>query len=135
MTDREISYIECILRYCKIIENIQVKNNKDYKEFLKNPEYQMSLCFALEQIGEQAKKLRDLGYHIKYPELQLNQIAGLRNKIVHGYDSIDLNMVFDITIYDIPDLESKLKSIYLNNSFESANDIAAHAKEIKGRDS
>lgn len=50
MTDREISYIECILRYCKIIENIQDKNNKDYKEFLKNPEYQMSLCFALEQL-------------------------------------------------------------------------------------
>jgi len=71
----------------------------------------MSLCFALEQIGEQAKKLRDLGYHAKYPELQLNQIAGLRNKIVHGYDSIDLDMVFDITIYDIPDLENKLKSI------------------------
>ena len=114
MTDREISYIECILRYCKIIENIQVKNNRDYKEFLKNPEYQMSLCFALEQIGKQAKKLRDLGYHTIYPELQINQIAGLRNKIVHGYDSIDLSMVFDITIYDIPDLERRLKSIYLN---------------------
>ncbi len=36
--DRGISYIECILRYCKIIENIQDKNNKDYGEFLKNPE-------------------------------------------------------------------------------------------------
>ncbi len=119
MTDRGISHIECILRYCKIIKDIQIKNNKDYKEFLKNPEYQMSLCFALEQIGEQAKKLRDLGYHATYPELQLNQIAGLRNKIVHGYDSIDLNMVFDITIYDIPDLESKLKNICLNKSFKS----------------
>lgn len=72
MMDRGISYIECILRYCRIIENIQEKNNKDYEEFLKNPEYQMSLCFALEQIGEQAKKLRDLGYHVKYPELQLD---------------------------------------------------------------
>lgn len=85
MTDRGVSYIECILRYCKIIENIQVKNNKNYEEFLKNPEYQMSLCFALEQIGEQAKKLRDLGYHVKYPELQLNQIAGLRNKEVCNF--------------------------------------------------
>lgn len=52
-----------------------------------------------------------MGYHTKYPELHLNQIAGLINKIVHGYDSIDLNMVFDITIYDIPDLKIKLKSI------------------------
>ncbi len=72
----------------------------------------MSLCFALEQIGEQAKKLCALGFHTKYPELQLNEIAGLRNKIVHGYDSIDLNMVFDITLYDIPNLAHKLKSIF-----------------------
>lgn len=108
--DRSNEYISNILRYCKIIEQIQNKNAKNYEMFLQNPEYQMSLCFALEQIGEQAKKLRDIGFQEKYPELHLEQIAGLRNRIVHGYDSIDLQMVFDITIYDIPDLERSLKN-------------------------
>lgn len=62
MTDREISYIECILRYCKIIEDIQIKNNKDYT-------------------------------------------------------------VFDITIYGIPDLESKPKNIYLNTIMQTFTDM------------
>lgn len=69
MTDRGVSYIECILRYCKIIEIIQAKNNKNYEEFLKSPEYQMSLCFALEQIGEQAKKDIAPVIPIKQPDL------------------------------------------------------------------
>lgn len=109
--DRSSEYISSILKYCEIISQIQNKNSKDYEMFLVNPEYQMSLCFALEQIGEQAKKLRDLGFQEKYPELHLEQIAGLRNRIVHGYDSIDLQMVFDITIYDIPDLMQNLKAL------------------------
>ena len=57
------------------------------------------------------KKLRDIGYADKYPEIPWNEIAGLRNPIAHGYDAIDLEMVYDISVTDVPDLLEKCKNI------------------------
>ena len=90
---------------------LQEKYGKDYTVFVANRAYQYAVSFCLEQIGELAKKLRDSGFASNYPELAWNEISGLRNRIAHGYDTIDLEMVFDISVSDIPELHEKCNEI------------------------
>ena len=40
-----------------------------------------------------------------------NQIYGLRNRIVHGYDGVKFNIVWDTIREDLPDLVEEIKTI------------------------
>jgi len=44
-------------------------------------------------------------------EIEWQQIIGLRNRLIHGYDSIDFDIMWIIICQDIPSLISKLKKI------------------------
>ena len=50
-----------------------------------------------------AKKLTD-DYKKKYSDIPWNAMYGLRNRIVHDYGSVDLNVVFNTLKQDIPEL-------------------------------
>lgn len=113
MKDRIKTYVSSIVKYCEDIVEIQKSFNVDYEVYINNRGYQYAISFCLEQIGELAKKLRDSGFATQYPAIPWNDIAGLRNRIAHGYDTIDLEMVFDISVSDIPDLLVYGKSILL----------------------
>ncbi len=39
------------------------------------------------------------------------QIVGLRNRLIHGYDSVDLDVVEQILEKDLPDLIEKLRAV------------------------
>src|SRR5437667_11944214 len=57
----------------------------------------------LEIIGEAAKQL-PAELKTRYPAIQWSQIAGLRNRIVHDYAGIDLQLVWQIVTTAIPTL-------------------------------
>ncbi|MBQ8138868.1 MAG: DUF86 domain-containing protein [Lachnospiraceae bacterium] len=67
-----------------------------------------SMMFRMIQISENAKKLSD-EYKQTASRLPWNELIGLRNRIVHDYGSVDLNIVFETLKYDIPDLLEQLK--------------------------
>lgn len=125
MVNRIQDHLKGIIKYCADITELQKLYGSDYEEFMCNKGYQYSISFCLEQIGELARKLRDLGFNEKHPEVAWHDIAGLRNRIAHGYNVIDLDMVFDISISDIPELERQCKWILkiennLDNLIEGA---------------
>ncbi len=62
-----------------------------------------SMLFRMIQISENAKKLSG-EFRESENELPWNELIGLRNRIVHDYGNVDLNIVFDTLKYDIPDL-------------------------------
>ena len=47
----------------------------------------------------------------KYGEIPWGQIVGLRNRLIHGYDSVDLDVVEQILEKDLPDLIEKLQVV------------------------
>ena len=55
------------------------------------------------QISENSKRLTD-GYKLKKANVPWNSISGLRNRIVHDYGNVDLNVVYDTLKNDIPEL-------------------------------
>lgn len=94
-------YIEKILRY---------SNKMSYEDFIKNELVVEACVFNLSQIGELANKL-DLDYKKKYSNISWNQIYGLRNRIVHDYEGVNLKLVWEIIRYDLPELQNNLKDL------------------------
>ena len=62
-----------------------------------------SMLFRMIQISENAKKLSE-GYKMMHSYIPWSALSGLRNRIVHDYGSVDLNVVFDTLKNDIPEL-------------------------------
>lgn len=47
----------------------------------------------------------------RYPEIPWNQIIGLRNRLIHGYDTIDYEVLWHILNRDLPGLVFSLERI------------------------
>jgi len=60
-------------------------------------------------IGEAMGKLRKLNPQIKITDM--DNIVGLRNLIVHSYDSVDAANLWVIIIKDLPILKEEIKSL------------------------
>lgn len=70
-------------------------------EFYSNDILLDSMMFRMIQISENCKKLTD-EYKLSRPEVSWNAMAGMRNRIVHDYGSVDLEIVYDTLKNDIP---------------------------------
>lgn len=66
-----------------------------------------SMLFRLIQVQENAKMLTD-EYKKTHNSIPWTDIAGLRNRIVHDYGNVDLEVVYDTLINDVPWLISEL---------------------------
>ena len=67
-----------------------------------------SMLFRMIQLSENAKKLSD-EYKEKRGYIPWNAMYGLRNRIVHDYGNVDLNIVFETLKNDIPELLEMIK--------------------------
>lgn len=63
--------------------------------------------FNLSQIGELTNKL-DKEYLIKYSDIPWLKMKGLRNRIVHDYEGVNLKLIWEIIDTDIKILKEQL---------------------------
>ena len=77
--------------------------NIDTKELNDNEILLDSMLFRLIQISENAKRLSD-EYKETHASVPWLAIYGLRNRIVHDYGNVDLNIVYSTLKDDIPEL-------------------------------
>ena len=75
----------------------------DIEELNENEVLLDSMLFRMIQLSENAKKLSD-EYKMKNSNMPWNAIYGLRNRIVHDYGNVDLNVVFETLKNDVPEL-------------------------------
>ena len=59
------------------------------------------ICFNLFQIGELANGLSE-EFVKEYNGIPWKQIIGMRHRIVHGYDTINLDIVWNTSVDSIP---------------------------------
>ena len=104
MKDKE--YIERILKYSNKIAKY-MSNVNSFNAFSKNEEKVDAVILNLEQIGETAKKLSEIGKE-EHKEINWTNIIGLRNMISHEYEGISLEIIYDIATKSVRDLANKL---------------------------
>jgi uncharacterized protein with HEPN domain len=74
----------------------------------------LALTRLIEVVGEAANRVPD-DFQAKFPQLPWMQMVGARNRLIHGYDSVDFDILWTIITVDLPDLITKLEKI-LGNS-------------------
>ncbi len=63
-----------------------------------------------EVLGEAAGRLIRAGAAPSMPELALREIYDMRNALIHGYDGVDIDVVWKTVIGDLPPLRDALTS-------------------------
>jgi uncharacterized protein with HEPN domain len=64
----------------------------------------------LQIIGEAARNV-SRGLQARHPEVPWRQIVAMRNILVHDYFTVDLEEVWAAVVRDLPDLQTKIRSI------------------------
>ena len=97
-----------IIKKCnRVIEKV---SNISEIDFSLNDDIKEVVCFNLFQIGELANGL-SIEFTKEYNKILWKQIIGMRNRIVHGYDTINLEIVWNTAIESIPELKKYCKEI------------------------
>lgn len=114
MKNKDKMIITKILKY---INEIKIFiNGYSYEKFSNDRKTINACVFNLSQIGELAGKVSE-ELQEEYPNIEWRGIKALRNRIVHDYDGVNLNMVWDFLVIELNELEEKLQEIINKQSY------------------
>ena len=101
-------YLRDIILACKNI--IEYVSGLDFDTFREDKRTQDAIIRNLEILGEAVKNVSDKTKE-QHPEVEWHEIARTRDKLIHSYFGVDLDIVWEISSYDIPRLERKITGI------------------------
>lgn len=101
-------FLHDILHAARLAEEFTA--GMDFAAFRADEKTCFAVTRALEIIGEAAKLIPD-SVRRRYPELPWREMAGMRDKIIHGYFGVDLERVFETVRNDIPSLRRAVERI------------------------
>ena len=70
----------------------------------------LAIVRLLEILGEAAGRVPD-DVRQAHPNMPWSQIIGMRNRLIHGYDQVDLDIVWAVVTSDLPTLAAQLDQI------------------------
>jgi len=101
-----------IVKAARLVQSFVQDMSRDV--FMHDPKTQSAVQHQLMVIGEAVKRLsQDFReqHAIPWP-----LIAGMRDRLIHGYDTVDLNAVWNTAVRDIPALVIQLEPLLPSNS-------------------
>jgi len=81
---------------------------KSVEEFKTDEVLQAALERKLAIIGEALVRVREVDAALAESFPDLAKIVGMRNKLIHGYDRLDLDIVWDASVTHVPKLLSQV---------------------------
>lgn len=94
-------YLSDIAHYAEIGERMAAGGN--FEEFARDEVKVLAALRVLEVIGEASKRVPD-DLKKRYPEIPWKDVAGTRDKLIHGYFDVDLEVVWASLSEDLPPL-------------------------------
>jgi len=106
---REIlDYIEDIIS--AMDKAVDFVKNMSYEEFTRDDKTVYAVVRAIEIIGEAVKNIPG-NVRKNYPEIPWKDMAGMRNKVIHEYFGVKLNIVWRTVKEEIPPLKPLFEKI------------------------
>ncbi|HPD15782.1 MAG TPA: DUF86 domain-containing protein [Planctomycetota bacterium] len=82
---------------------LEFAQEMDYPAFVRDRRTQSAVIHQFLVIGEAAKQLSD-GFKATHPEMPWNDMARMRDKLIHHYREVKLRVIWDAIQGDIPRL-------------------------------
>jgi len=101
-----------ILAYSR--EAVEICRGKSRQDLDRDRLLNLALTRLLEMIGEAANRVPE-EIRDRYSELPWMQMIAARNRLIHGYDSVDFDILWAIIHNDLPILIIQLESILKDN--------------------
>jgi len=83
---------------------------RTYDEFAADWVVQSVVLHQLLVLGEAVKRLSD-DFRAAHPDMPWHKMAGMRDVLIHGYDTVDLHAVWRTVQGDLPKLVDFLKPL------------------------
>ena len=101
MEKRDRIILTKLIAYCDRIQNNLERFSTSFEAFESDPMFQDACCMCVVQIGELSALLSEEA-RSKAASVPWRLIKDTRNFYVHSYGDIDIPMVWDTLIHDIP---------------------------------
>ena len=103
---RDIQFLLDMLQSAELIIQYTAEYSKD--DFIDNIQLQDSVIRRLLVIAEAARRVSETTRQ-NLSNISWREINGMRNRLVHEYDDINLNIIWDVIQQEIPSLIRELK--------------------------
>jgi uncharacterized protein with HEPN domain len=91
-------------------EAVEFVKGRSRAELDSDRKLNLSLVRLLEVIGEAARGMSD-EFRTQHPELPWKKMVGMRDRLIHGYYDVDLDVVWETATEDLPGLVACLENI------------------------
>ena len=105
---KDEAYLKHVMDAVSDIEKFMESISKE--GFFKNKEKQYAVLRALEIIGEAVKNLSGV-LKSKHREVPWKDIAGMRDKLIHEYFGVNLELVWVTVKKNLPELKKQIQEI------------------------
>jgi uncharacterized protein with HEPN domain len=78
-----------------------------FERFVADEKTWSAVLYQIGVIGEAVKRLSE-PFRTAHPSIPWIQIAGMRNRVIHGYDAVDFKRVWETVTESIPSLRVAL---------------------------
>ncbi|MEZ2238708.1 DUF86 domain-containing protein [Microcoleus sp.] len=90
-----------ILRYTDKISRAELEMNDEKLS---------AILYQIAIIGEATKRLSQ-DFRQQHPEIPWREIAGMRDMLIHKYDQVDFDVIWDVVQNKLPELLTQLEPI------------------------
>lgn len=91
-------------------EAVEMAQGKTRSDLDRDRKLNLSLVRLLEIVGEAASRMTS-DERTRYPTIPWPEIVSLRNRLIHGYDAVDFDILWEIITQDLPSLIAELEKI------------------------
>jgi uncharacterized protein with HEPN domain len=91
------------------VEAVEMAHGRKREDLDADRQFSLALTRLMEIIGEAAAKVSD-AVRQGLPGIPWQDVVGMRNRLIHGYDEVDLQVLWDVVQIDLPELIRELRS-------------------------
>jgi uncharacterized protein with HEPN domain len=82
----------------------------DLEAFKRSRLHQNAIVRSLEIVGEAASQVSD-EFRAQHLDLPWKQMIGMRNRLIHGYSKVSLEVVWEVVEKELPGLIAKIRPL------------------------
>ena len=96
-------------------EAVEMTQGRTRADLDRNRLLNLALVRLVEVIGEAASRVPE-EFRSRHPQVPWRQTMGMRNRLIHGYDTVNFDILWTIIQEDLPPLIEQLEAIVREGS-------------------